>query len=607
MNHPSRITAVAAAVAAVFSVSATAAEPVGDQPTIVVTATRQPTRADELLADVTVIDREEIEQAGQSSLAELLARQPGIQMTNSGGPGKATSVFIRGANASQTLLLIDGQRVGSATLGTASFQGIPLSQIERIEILRGPASALYGADAIGGVIQIFTKRGEGPTRLSAFAGYGSYDTSKASADIAGGTKEWSYSLRAGYEDTKGFNAIADRAKQPFLFNPDRDGYRNHNMTANLSFRPAPGHEIGASVFNSDGRAWYDGGPSFDNHTDLTVTSYNAYSKNRLTDAWTSTLRIGRATDDSTDYGAFNPQGAIFRTDQDQLAWQNDITLPLGQALFALETLEQKAHSDKNFDRSRRIDSLLAGWTGNFGAHRFQLNVRRDDNSQFGGKTTGLFAYGYQFTPEWRAHLSAGSGFRAPSFNELYFPGFGNANLSPERAFNREIGVYWDSGLHSASAIYFNNRVRDLIAFDSSFIPHNVGRAKLEGMTFAYRGSLAGTRLGATLDVQRARDEDTGKRLNRRAEKQLSLSATRRFGAWEAGAELSAVGARYDDLKNTRRMGGYGLLNATLNYHLDPEWTVEARANNLTDKKYETAWGYGVSGANLFIGLRYVPR
>ncbi len=603
-----KLRTTAAALAPLFALpipafsQSTALEPV------VVTATRQAARASELLSDVSIIEREEIEQAGPATLGELLARQPGIQMANSGGPGKATSIFIRGANAGHTLLLIDGQRVGSATLGTASFEGIPLSQIERIEILRGPASALYGSDAIGGVIQIFTKRGEGPARLSAFAGYGSYDTGKADAGISGGTKEWSYSLRAGYENTKGFNAVADSAKQPFNFNPDRDGYWNRNLSGNLAFRPAAGHEIGASVFYADGRSWYDGGPTFDNRTDLTVTSYQAYSRNRMGDAWTSTLRIGRATDDSTDFSAFAPQGAAFRTDQDQASWQNDVKLPLGQALLGVETLKQKARSATNFDRSRRIDTLLAGWSGQVGSHRFQVNARHDDNSQFGGKTTGLLAYGYQLSAAWRAHVSLGTGFRAPSFNELYFPGFGNPNLRPEQAFNRELGLFWETGRHSASAVYFNNRVRDLIVFDSvTFTPQNIGRAKLEGITFTYTGSIARTRLSATADLQRPRDVDTGRRLIRRADRQLALRANRQFGAWEAGAELLAVGARYDNLANTRRMGGYSLLNATLNYRLAPDWRLEARADNLTDKKYETVWGYAVPGASLFIGVRYAPK
>ncbi|MFZ5464261.1 MAG: TonB-dependent receptor domain-containing protein [Pseudomonadota bacterium] len=603
-----KLRTIPAALALLFALPAPAFPQATELEAVVVTATRQATRANELLSDVSIIGREEIEQAGQSTLAELLAKQPGIQIANNGGPGKATSVFIRGANASHTLLLIDGQRVGSATLGTASFEGIPLSQIERIEILRGPASALYGADAIGGVIQIFTKRGEGPARASAFAGYGTYDTSKASAGVSGATKEWSYSLQAGYENTKGFNAIADRDKQPFNFNPDRDGYWNRNISANIAFRPAPGHEIGASVFNADGRSWYDGGPTFDNRTDLTVTSYNAYSRNRIGDAWTSTLRIGRSTDDSTDYSAFSPQGAVFRTDQDQVSWQNDVKLPLGQALLGLETLKQKAHSGTNFDRSRRIDTLLAGWTGHAGPHRLQVNARHDENSQFGNKTTGLLAYGYQFGSEWRAHVSVGTGFRAPSFNELYFPGFGNANLKPEQAFNRELGVFWDAPRHSVGAVYFNNRVRDLIVFDSTtFMPQNIGRAKLEGTTFTYTGSVAKMRLAATVDLQRPRDADTGKRLIRRADRQLALRAARQFGAWEAGAELLAVGARYDNLANTRRMGGYSLLNATLNYRLATDWTLEARANNVTDKKYETVWGYAVPGANLFVGVRYVPK
>lgn len=445
---------IAATIAALFSTAAPAADTELGQ--IVVTATRQATRSNELLSDVSVITREEIEQAGQSTVEELLARQPGIEYITNGGPGTSSNIFIRGANADHTLVLVDGQRINSVSSGTASFSRLPLAQIERIEILRGPASSLYGADAIGGVIQIFTRRGEGPARFNASAGFGTNNTNELSAGVSGGTDVVSYSLQAGYYGTAGFNAIRNPAN--FSFNADHDGYRNQNASASLAFRPAPGHEFGLNLFNSDGVSGFDNGPG-DASNKESISSFSAYSRNRLASTWTSTLRAGRTTDDATSRTTGNPDG-LFRTDQDQLSWQNDIKLPVGQALLAAEYMKQQLSSSTSFTLTERtVRSLLAGWNGSLGDHRLQFNARRDDNSQFGDKTTGFAGYGYQFTPNLRAHASYGTAFKAPTFNQLYFPNIfgaiyaGNPNLRPEFARNREIGLDWEKTGRRFSAVY----------------------------------------------------------------------------------------------------------------------------------------------------------
>lgn len=603
MHHAFRITAIAAVVSAI-SVPASAADPTA----VVVTATRQTQRSNELLSDVSVIDRSAIESAGQSTLGELLARQPGVQMTNSGGAGNVTSIYIRGASPTHTLLLIDGMRVGSASVGTPTFEALPLAQIERVEILRGPASALYGSDALGGVIQIFTRRGEGKPQVSASAGYGTYNTRELAGAVSGGDERISFHVGGGLFATDGFSSVVSAEKQPFNFDPDRDPSSKRHVSLGLSLRPATGHEIGLSLLNSDARSRYDNGIGFDSRIESAVTTLGVHSRNRLTSNWTSTLRAGRSIDDSTNFASFAPGGVSFRTDQDQLVWQNDVRLPLGQALLGVETLRQKASSQGNFDLSRRIDTLLAGWTGNLGEHRFQANVRSDDNSQFGRHTTGLLAYGYQWSPDWRAHASVASGFRAPNFNELYFPGFGNPNLKPEEALNRELGVVRETAQERFAVTYFRNRIDNLIVFDSTtFLPQNIGRAKIDGWSFSYAGEIARTSVKASLDLQRPRDAISGLRLVRRADQQATIEVGREYGAYRVGVEWQVVGPRYDNIANTRRMGGYALLNASVQYRLAPEWVVEARGNNLGDKRYETVWGYGVPAANVFVVVRYAPK
>lgn len=588
---------------------------------IVVTATRQATRVNELNSDVSVVTREEIDEAGETTLAELLARQPGIQYVANGGVGTNSSVFIRGASPNQSIVLIDGQRISSATTGSATLSRIPLDQIERIEILRGPASSLYGADAIGGVIQIFTRGGEGPMRVNASTGYGSYNTSDSTVGVSGGTEMVSYSVQAGYTNTNGFNTIRDRNN--ISYNPDRDGYYNKNLSANFAVRPAKGQEIGVNVLASYGTNQYDAndfsrlGAAQNFSSDQNIGSYSLYSRNRLNEIWNSTLRIGNSIDDSKEYaGSF--RSSSFRTDTNLFSWQNDFRLPVGEALLAYEYARQKVDSTTDYTVTERtIRSLLAGWNGSIGQHRLQLNLRRDDNSQFGGQNTGSASYGYQFTPAWRAHIAYGTAFRAPTFNELYFPsmfGFagGNPDLKPETAKNTEVGINWEQGNQRASVVLYNNQVSDLIEFrPPTFAPVNVSKALLRGATLSYDGRFSEWAAGVAIDFLDPRNEENGpnngNRLARRAEQQMSSYVDWTHGNWKLRGEWQLVGNRYDDPANLVRLGGYGLVNLYADYRFERDWALFARANNIFDKNYETIASYATAGANIFVGIRYTPR
>ena len=592
-----------------------------DADLIVVTATRQATRANELTSDVSVITREEIEQAGETNLPQLLARQPGIQYNANGGSGASSGVFIRGAASNQSIVLIDGQRVGSATTGSPALSRIPLDQIERIEILRGPASSLYGADAIGGVIQIFTRRGEGAARVNASTGYGSYNTSETNVGVSGGTDLVSYSVQAGYLNTDGFNSISNKSNA--LYNSDRDGYYNKNISASFAIRPASGQEIGMNLLASQGTNQYDSnddsalGAAKNYTSDQRVASYSIYSRNRVSDLWTSTVRIGRSTDDATDY-ADGVRSGVFRTDMDLLSWQNDVKLPVGKALLAVEHAEQKVSGSTDYAVSERtINSLLAGWNGQFDDHSVQFNVRSDDNSQFGAETTGSAAYGYQLSEQWRTHISYGTAFRAPTFNELYYPinqysGGGNPDLRPEKAKNAELGVNWERGNQRVAAVVYRNKVTDLIEYrPPTYAPVNVSEALLRGATLTYDGRFAPWSLGTAIDFLDPRNEasgaNNGNLLARRAKQQMSSYLGWTNGNWVLRGEWKLVGDRYDDAANTVRLGGYGLVNLYADYRIERDWSLFARANNIFDKQYETADNYATAGANVFVGVRYSPK
>ena len=284
-------------------------------------------------------------------------------------------------------------------------------------------------------------------------------------------------------------------------------------------------------------------------------------------------------------------------------------LPFGQALLAAESLKQHLSGSTAFTvYERTIRSLLAGWNGNLDGHRLQFNVRHDANSQFGGKTTGIGAYGYQLSEDWRAHLSYGTAYRAPSFNELYYPdtgyGGGNPKLTPELARNREVGFDWEKTGQHFSLVYFNNKVKDLI---SGWPAINVNQATISGSSLSYDTRFAEWALGVSADLQRPRDDTTGMRLVRRAEQQLKSHLTRSLGSWNLGGEWQWVGSRYDDAANTQRMGGYALANLFADYRLERDWVLFARANNIFNKDYQVALDYATPRSNLFVGVRYTPK
>ena len=571
----------------------------------VVTATRLESRASAVLSDVTVIDRDAIENSTGRTVPELLARMAGVQMAANGGLGKNSSIFIRGTESRHVLLLVDGVRMGSATTGQANFDNIPLEQIERIEVLKGPASALYGSDAIGGVIQIFTRQGKEGLHPHASVTLGSEGRREATAGLSGGKGEVSYSLGAQTLREKGFSATS--AAAGFFFNPDRDGFSQQSLNASLAWRFAPDWKADARLVYADARNRYDSGSgSADTRADLVSRLGAVGVEGRILPDWKSRLSYASSADDST-----NVNGSItrFDTTQEQWAWTNEVGTRAGKVLAGLERLVQKVDSTTAYAVTRRsTDSAFVGLVGEAGPHGWQLNARHDDDSQFGGASTGLLGYGYRFTPRLRLHGAWGSSFKAPSFNSLYFPGFGNPNLQPERGRNAELGLSYTMGLHEFKAVRFDNRVRDLIAFvGPTFQPVNIDRARIEGWTLGYDAQLGAWSLHAALDLLDARNAQNGRKLPRRADEQLTASLDYATGQWRLGGTLLLASERFDNTSNSVRLPGYATLDLHADRALSRDWTLQARLNNLADKQYETARGFNQPGRAVYLTLRYQPK
>jgi len=584
--------AIAAGIVLFLSSSAAwSAEP---SQRVVVTAARAPQSTDQLIADVVVIDAEQIARAGPVSLGELLQRHAGAELSANGGPGQVSGVFLRGTNTNHVVLLIDGVRVNSATTGTNALEHVPLAQIERIEVLRGPASSLYGADAIGGVIQIFTRTVDG---VSATASVGSDRLRELNAGVGRVIGDTSWSLHAGSTDVRAFSATNDT--HPFSFNPDDDPYRNANVNARVQHRWAEGHRITLRGLAARATTHFDSGPGSDDLNRERLASVALESEDRINEAWRSSVRLARGSDHSRTEGTFP---STFDTDQDQVTWQNDLKLGAVDLLAGAEWRREDVTSDTAYTQTeRRIASLFGGARTTLDALQLEGSLRTDRNSQFGTHTTGRIGAGYVFTPAWRVTAAAGTAFHAPSFNDLYFPlafGFsGNPNLKPERSRGVDAALRYASGGTTFSVGAFHNRIVDLIAVDPTFTTVvNVNRARIRGTTLA-AGHQAGIwRADFEWTHQDPRDADTGNLLVRRARNHGRVGAAVDIGPVRAGADFHASDARFDSAANLAadRMGGYGVLTLHAHYAFNPELGIGVRILNATDKRYEIAQGYNTA-------------
>lgn len=578
----------------------------------VVTATRTATRADELVSDVRVIDREAIEAASARTLPELLSRTAGVQFSATGGRGKTSSVFIRGTENRHAILLVDGVRLGSATAGTPTWETIPIESIERIEVLKGPASALYGSEGVGGVVQVFTRKGREGFHPNAAFTAGAHHYWSTSAGFAAGQGPLTYSLSLQRERERGFNATQPYVSPASNYNPDRDPFWQDSLTGSLGYDFGGGWSADASVLYSDGVNHFDeGGLAVDRQSAVRAAIAQAGLKGRIVPGWTTELRVSRGSDTANALVARPVNFSAFRTDQTAIEWQNTVETPIGAAVLGLEQREQEVSGTTAYPiRSRDIRSLFAGLNGSSGRHSWQANLREDRNSQYGSADTWFAGYGFRLTDSWRVHASKGTSFVAPSFNQLYFPGFGNTALRPEFGRNTDIGVTWSAGGQEVKLVRFENELSDLIVNapgPAGLQPTNVQRARIEGWSLGYAGKFGATGVHADLELLDPRNLTTGRRLQRRAREQLSLGADHSMGAWRFGGSVVAVSNRFDDTNNTRKLGGYATVDLHADWQFARDLSLQARLNNAGDKRYETAYGYNQPQRELFVTLRWQPK
>jgi vitamin B12 transporter len=620
LSHPCRAR-IAAALFSSLSAGLAAAQ---TAPAVVVTGSREPLAPERLAGDVVVIDADTLRDTTADSLADLLRREAGVQISRSGGPGQSTGLFIRGTSSQQSVVLVDGVRVGSATLGFAALEALSLATAERIEVLRGPGSSLYGADAVGGVVQIVTPRGGPDNRLVARAALGGYGSGEWSAGLRGTSGMLDLAAALSSERSDGVSAL--RPGDAFgNFNPDADGYRLDSAQLRLGLTPAAGHRIGLALLRTRLESQYDGSEflppdyaqdasaDFRRQVDTEVTALDW--RGSLATDLVATARASRSVDDSLDGGRVKER---FHTEREQLAaqlaWQAGRA---GQLVAALEHDDDRAQATTyGADVRRRNTAGVLELTGSDGPWSWQGDLRLDDNSDFGSVTTGRLGGGWRFAPGWRLRALAGTTFRAPSFNDLYYPGYGVATLQPERGRSIEAGLAWHGAASQAAVTVYRNRVRDLIGYESdrSRCPAdpaydfgcaaNVKSATLQGATLAAVQRAGAWRLKAQFDWLDASDDATGEPLPRRADRQGTLGADWTAGSWTWVASLLYLGERPDGGKS---LAAETTLDLGATWQFAGPWALQAKLLNATDVDREPARDYQAPGRQAWLVLRYAPK
>ncbi len=575
---------------------------------IIVTGTRIEQPLKQSLSHSTVITQKDIQDSQAVDVSSLLKTLAGVEFYQSGGIGKQGSLFMRGTNSSHVLVLLDGVRINSATTGTTAIDQLMLDQIERIEVVRGNVSSLYGSEAIGGVIQIFTKRGKGEPAFNVSGGVGSHNTQRLAAGFGGEAGSTAFNAQVSKFKTDGVSAIKPGIVP--TVNPDNDGYDNISLSGNVRHAFNPDNSLTASVFQSRGDVQYDN--AFGLIADLdtsksTLSKFSVVSDNRFSESWQSKLQLAQGADDYIGY-LNGVQSYYIKTNNRQIGWQNTLAVgSFGSVLLGLENLDQQVMSDTPYiQTTRKVNSLFAGYTGNYSAHQVQANIRQDRYSDFGTANTGLLGYGYTINQAWRATASTSTAFKAPTFNDLYYPVSwgGNPNLKPEHSRNKEIGMHYVAGGQRIDAVYFDNRIRDLIA---GFPSKNINQARSDGFELSYAGQFGDTGVKAALTAQNPRDTQTGLALLRRAKSFSNLSVTQQLGTWKMGGEWQYSGKREDyDINTFARttLASYNLVNLTANYDINKQLKLSLRADNLFNQDYMLSHGYNTLGRTLFVGVNY---
>jgi len=590
-----------------LSTSLVQAQALGDSAPeeIIVAANRLEQSLSTVLAATTVIDKETIRQSQAQTLAGLLAGVPGMQFSPSGGQGAQTSLFMRGTESDHTLILIDGVQMTTNSGPAGRLEFIPLDQIERIEIVRGPRSSVYGSEAIGGVMNIITK----PNIQEDFGGSvklmaGTENSSNANIGLQGRVGNTTLSLNASHRETDGID-FSERGST------DDDGYENDSYSLSFSHQFSELFSLSSTYSSFDAESDYDDGVV---NTDS--QQFSTTAKASFTEQWDSSLILEKFEEDNMNAGAFGLTNSS--TENKKLSWQNTYTFDASNLFsFGIDHQEQELRyatfGAQQTDTSRDNDGVYAVYVRESGPLGFTLSLRNDDNERFGSHSTGSIAVGSDFGESVRAWVSYGTAFKAPNLIDLYvdFPSFfffANPNLKPETAESVELSLQAEALGATWQFNLFRNDIDDLISADATFSSlANIQEARIDGMEATVSSVIAGWRLDAALTLLDHENRSTGVNLLRRPEQTFSLNIAREFGALDLAVNLLAQSEHLDIDPLTfggSTVGGFGVVNLIAGYRLSDDLNLRLRIGNLLDKEYQIVDGFNTQGRTAQLSLNY---
>jgi vitamin B12 transporter len=588
MNKSVSLSALALAVCAVKGVSAQTLPTTTLDP-ILVTPNRISLTTNETLATTTVLTRGDINDRNPQDLPSLLKEINGIHVTSTGGRGQSVSLFTRGTNSDHTLVLIDGMRLNEATNGSTNLQHIPLNQVERVEVVRGPRASLYGADAIGGVIQIFTRE----PQTSAGVGVGTDNARDAEVGYGVRNRRGSLGIRGGFSSTDGYDAKTTG-------NPDDDGYDEKSVTLNAGYDLSPATEMGLQAMRTEGEVEFDNGiTDFRNQTAFVGLTHKIGSNGALK------IRYGQAVDerdaDDEDLG-----DSFDRTTRDELTLKGTAKGEDFAASFGLDYYDDNVDTSGEYGETER-DNLgyFSQYQWFLGQWDLQLAGRHDDNEAYGAENTGSVALGRSIGRRHSAFLSHGTAFKAPTFNDLYNETFGapNPDLMPETSRTTELGWKTRTGRMRLTGAFYYTEVENLIeGFDP---PENIGEAKIRGLEVSFDYGVKDWRISADATVQDAIDRSDGSELPKRPGRSASFAVGRDYGAWTFNGYWNFVdktgGGQFSSVPS------YHVVNANATYQLAPSWQLSMRIDNLLDRSYETVPGFPAAERLAMVSLSWQPQ
>lgn len=561
---------------------------------VLVTATRTAQLADQVLAPVILISREDIERSQAVDVADLLRFHAGLDIGRNGGPGQATSLFLRGTNSDHTLVMIDGVRINPGTIGGAALHNLDPALIERIEIVKGPRSSLYGSEAIGGVINIITRRATEGTEGHAAIGAGSFGTRKLGAGLRHGRDGARFGIEVSRQETDGYAPRTD--------SDIKRGHDNTSVNAHIGKRLT--HvDIELSHYEARGNTEYLDFLLEPVDQDFRNSATALAFEFQPTGLWASQLKLSQSRDEIDQ----NQSADFAHTDRRMVDWQNDLQLGdtrlVTAGLWFMREEVEAVSFGAGFDEKTDTRAVYLQDSVEIGAHSVLVAARYTDHDAFGGHTTWDAGYGYRLSATTRLTASAGTAFRAPDSSDRF--GFGgDPDLEPEESLNFEIGLrHRLSPAQRLSLSLFHNDIDDLITFTDSQMS-NIGKARIRGIEAGYGFAAGGWRAALEAIIQDPENRDSGNQLPRRAKRSLTASLGYDAGSWQLGADLLATSRRKDSDFSDTELAGYGLVNLTAAMRLAPAWTLRARVENLFDQDYTLAEGFNTAERSYFLQLAW---